>query len=79
MSCYFVKESAITTNEEKQTPLHYAAKAGSLEAVEYLVNELDADLTAEDYCGRTPFLLAAEYGKNARVIRLIAARLSGRS
>ena len=50
------------TLEEKQTPLHYAAKAGSLEAADYLATNLECNLSAEDVYARTPFFLAAEYG-----------------
>ena len=52
------------TSSENQSPLHYAAKAGSLETVEYLVKELKCDLSLKDAFGRSPFFLAAQYGEN---------------
>lgn len=37
------------TNIEKQNPLHYAAKNGSLKAVYTLVKEFNADIEAKDH------------------------------
>ena len=45
----------------QQTALHYAAREGQTEACQRLV-ELGADLTAQDFLGRTPLHLAARKG-----------------
>jgi ankyrin repeat protein len=55
------------TVNEKQTPLHYAAKYGSSEVVECLITEFKADKEERDYERRTPLFLAAEFGKRHRI------------
>lgn len=45
-----------------QTPLHLAAMRGELATVQYLVEELDADMTVKDRSGRTPLELAKRKG-----------------
>jgi hypothetical protein len=51
------------TSNEKQTPLHYAAKIGFAAVVECLITEYGADKESLDYCQRTPLYIAAEYSK----------------
>jgi ankyrin repeat protein len=56
---------------EDQTPLHYAAKKGYLQIVNFLVRECKADMEARDHQGRTVLYLAAEYGQKEIVEYLI--------
>ena len=53
--------SMISLNE-KQTPLHYAAKFGSSEVIKILIKELNVDKEKRDVFDRTPLYLAAEFG-----------------
>ena len=61
-----------TTRGEKQTPFHYSCRYNSFDAVKYIIqtysnsNEVEWKkmLEAKDFQERTPFYLAAEYGKN---------------
>ena len=53
--------SMISSNE-KQTPLHYAAKFGSSEVIKILIKELNVDKEKRDVFDRTPLYLAAEFG-----------------
>jgi ankyrin repeat protein len=68
---YFLKESKYLklmeakTEMTKQTPLHYAAKYGCIDAVCCLINEDNKEVT--DSCGRTPLYLAAEHGQEPAV------------
>jgi ankyrin repeat protein len=60
--CFFFKvliESK--TYEEHQTALHYSAKQGNLEIVEYLLS-FEANIEVRDYQNRTPLFLASEHG-----------------
>ena len=50
------------TDGENQTPLHYAAKNNSVEALKTLLR-LGANLNVRDYKDRTPLFVAAENGK----------------
>jgi ankyrin repeat protein len=59
------------TNEEKQTPLHYACRTGSINAVNVLVTKYKADIEARDYQGRSPLYIASEYGNASTVRELI--------
>ena len=52
------------TNNEKQTPLHYAAKFGSNEVIKCLIIECSADKEAKDHWNRTPLYIAAEFCKD---------------
>ncbi|GAB9472296.1 Palmitoyltransferase [Globisporangium polare] len=45
-----------------QTPLHLAAMRGELSVVQYLVEELESDMSAKDLQGRTPYDLAVLKG-----------------
>lgn len=45
-----------------QTPLHLAAMRGELSMVQYLVEELESDMSAKDLQGRTPYDLAVLKG-----------------
>ena len=56
-----------------QTPLHLAALQGNLDTVQYLVEELDADITALDEKERTPADLA-EIKKRGRVVQYLKER-----
>jgi hypothetical protein len=40
------------TFEERQTPLHYASKKGSLAAVDSLIKDYDANKEAKDHLGK---------------------------
>ncbi|CAF1103275.1 unnamed protein product [Brachionus calyciflorus] len=64
--CAFLEER---DKKKQQTPLHCAAKVGA-KAVACLI-EKGADKEAEDYLGRTPLFLAAEYGQEETVKLLL--------
>ena len=51
-----------TTKDERQTPLHYAAKNNSVGALKVLI-KLGASMNDRDHRLRTPLHLAAENGK----------------
>ncbi|XP_076299445.1 uncharacterized protein LOC143218247 [Lasioglossum baleicum] len=51
------------TNNEGQTPLHYAAKSDKLEVVKYLIEEKGANINVKDNDGQTPLHYAADHGK----------------
>lgn len=59
------------------TPLHLAAMRGALATVQFLVEELDADITAQDKQGRSPLALAKIKGYRL-VERYLAKRMTGR-
>ena len=59
------------THGELQTPLHYASRNGSVNAIQLLVKVYKANIEAKDFQGRTPLYLAAEYGNSAAVSALI--------
>jgi ankyrin repeat protein len=46
----------------KETPLHAAAKTGSIEALKWLIKNKTVALTAKSSSGYTPAHLAAVYG-----------------
>jgi ankyrin repeat protein len=50
------------STDEKQIPLHYAARFGSSDVIKCLINEYEANREAKDYLDRTPLYIAAEYG-----------------
>ena len=50
------------SNDEKQTPLHFAARFGSSDVITCLINDYEANREAKDYFDRTPLYIAAEYG-----------------
>ena len=54
------------SNEEDQTPLHYAAKFGSSEVLRCLIIECRADKEAKDHWNRTPLYIAAEFCKHTK-------------
>ena len=51
----------MTTKLEKQTPLHFAAKEGSVKIVDCLISVYEVNKEPYDYHHRTPLYLAAEY------------------
>ena len=51
-----------TTENEMQTPLHYAAVFSSSEVITCLIEEFGADKEAKDGKKRTPLFLSAEFG-----------------
>jgi ankyrin repeat protein len=51
------------TVKSQQTPLHFAAKTGSLKIIDCLVKVCHANVEDVDYQGRTPLYIAAEHGK----------------
>ena len=52
----------VATKPKMETPLHYAAKYGSVKVAEYLVTECKAKKELRDYKNRTALYIAAEYG-----------------
>jgi ankyrin repeat protein len=54
-----------------QTPLHYAAKKGCINAVDCLINKFNANKEEKDSRRRTPLYLAAEHGQEPTLKRLI--------
>ena len=52
----------IKTFNDKQSPLHYAAKYEGLEAMKVLIG-YGADINALDVMQRSPMFIAAEYGE----------------
>ena len=57
----------------KQTPLHYAAHKGQLEAAEYLLDEGDANQHLKDKAGCTASMIALQEG-NGDVCAYLDAR-----
>jgi hypothetical protein len=51
----------MTTKLEKQTPLHFAAKEGSVKIAECLISGFEVNKEIYDYYHRTPLYLAAEF------------------
>ena len=49
------------TFNDKQTPLHYAAKYNGIDAMQILIRH-GADVNVVDAMERSPLFLAAEYG-----------------
>lgn len=49
------------TQEERQTPIHYASKNNAVESIKVLLN-YGANINDRDYRARTPLYLAAENG-----------------
>jgi ankyrin repeat protein len=49
------------TKLEKQTPLHFAAKEGSVRIAECLISGFEVNKEPYDYYHRTPLYLAAEF------------------
>jgi hypothetical protein len=59
------------------TPLHLAAMRGALATVQFLLEELDADIMVHDKQGRSPLALAKIKGHRS-VERYLAKRMTGR-
>jgi hypothetical protein len=59
------------TYEERQTPLHHAARNGCNKAVRCLIEDFNANKEEKDSNDRTPLYLAAEYGQKYTIRRLI--------
>ena len=51
----------MTTKLEKQTPLHFAAKEGSVKITDCLISVYEVNKEPYDYHHRTPLYLAAEF------------------
>ena len=58
----FIANVNIRTFNDHQTPLHYAAKYNSVDALKVLVGH-GGDIQAQDVMKRTPLFVAAEYGE----------------
>ena len=56
--CVSMDPNTITGRELKMAPIHWCAKEGHLETIEYLVNDLKADPNLTDSRGRTALHLA---------------------
>lgn len=64
-------------NENGQTLLHVAAKAGMYDAVAYLLEEAEFDPSIEDKDGKTAFDYAI-YGQHTRTIKAFTDRINDR-
>lgn len=51
----------MVSHDEKQTPLHYAAKYGSTAVAEYFIIDLNANKEAKDHKNRTALFIASEF------------------
>lgn len=73
MVAYLLKRGAdmhLVTYEERQTPIHYAAKFDSIEALQVVI-AAGADIEVQDYKNRTPLQLAAELDRTTTTKYLI--------
>lgn len=75
---YFLKKPEVRasincTNEYKETPLHYAVSAGSLEVVQALL-DAGADPLLRRYDDETPLIIAAARNVNPAIAALLAAK-----
>jgi hypothetical protein len=58
---YMVEEIGAEPDKDGWTPLHYAATAGHLDVVEYLISK-EVDIDAHNPSDTTPLMMAARYG-----------------
>jgi ankyrin repeat protein len=58
---YMVEEIGVEPDKDGWTPLHYAATAGHLDIVEYLISK-EVDIDAQSPSNTTPLMMAARFG-----------------
>jgi len=63
MACYTWGSHVEAKDNDGRTPLHYAARRGLLEIVQYLV-EIGANVNARDKANKTVFDVAPDYYRN---------------
>lgn len=69
--CYNINSSNIPLDEEKRTPLHYAAILGDVELLD-LFRRREGDIFKTDIHDKTPIHYAFEYGWEDLILYLIA-------
>jgi cytohesin len=68
-----VRSLPSVTSVHGWTPLHWAARNGHLDVVEFLIGSAGADVNAADAIGWTPLFPAAYWGRRTEVVRILLA------
>lgn len=75
---YFIDKISLSSlDNNKSTPLHWAAYSNSETVTEYILASNQTNLDLKDIDGQTPLHLAASYG-NTRIVRRLLLKGANR-